>query len=154
MLNGSLAAQRGASEQCRASLDSTLAHLERDTRPVTFTSSTPPPVSAPTSASLTVYFETNSRTLNDEQRETLRQVIATARSGRQGRITVVGHSDATRSADSNQALSLKRANLVADALVAMGARREAIETSATVDSEPATEAKGAKNRRVVVTLLP
>ncbi len=95
----------------------------------------------------------NSRTLNDEQRETLRQVIATARSGRQGRITVVGHSDATGSADANQALSLKRANLVADALVAMGARREAIETSAA-DPEPATGAKDAKNRRVVVTLLP
>ena len=156
MLNGSVDAQRAASEQCRASLNSTLARLEQDMRPVTFTAYTPPPAPTPTAASFTIYFAKSARTLNDEQLETLRQVIATARSGRQSRITVVGHSDATGSADATQALSLKRANLVTDALVAMGARREAIETSGVGVADPETpnDAKDAKNRRVVVTLLP
>jgi OOP family OmpA-OmpF porin len=156
MLNGSVDAQRAASEQCRASLNSTLARLEQDLRPVTFTAYTPPPAPTPTSASFTVYFAKSTRALNDEQLETLRQVIATARTGRQSRITVVGHSDAAGSADANQALSLKRANLVADALFAMGARREAIETSGVGAADPETpnDAKDAKNRRVVVTLVP
>lgn len=156
MLNGSVDAQRAASEQCQASLNSTLARLEQDMRPPTFTAFTPPPAPAPTSANFTVYFEKNSRTLSDEQLETLRQVIATARRGRQSRITVVGHTDAAGSADLNQALSLKRANLVSDALVAMGARREAIETSGVgaADPETSSDVKDAKNRRVVVTLVP
>lgn len=158
MLNGSVAAQRAASEQCRASLNSTLARLEQDMRPATFTTYTPPPAPTPTAASFTVYFDKSGRTLNDDQLETLRQVIATARTGRQSRISVVGHTDAAGSADANQALSLKRANLVADALVAMGARREAITTSGVGAADPevpsADGVKETKNRRVVITLLP
>jgi OmpA-OmpF porin, OOP family len=158
MLNGSVDAQRAAAEQCRASLNSTLGRLEQDMRPPTFTAFTPPPAPAPTAASFTVYFERNSRTLSNEQLETLRQVIATARSGRQSRISVVGHTDAAGSADANQALSLRRANLVADALVDMGARRDAIQTSGAGAADPevptADGVKEAKNRRVVVTLLP
>jgi OOP family OmpA-OmpF porin len=158
MLNGSVDAQRAAAEQCRASLNSTLARLEQDSRPPTFTTFTPPPVAAPASASFTVYFEKNSRALTGEQLDTLRQVIATARSGGQRRITVVGHTDTSGSADANQALSLKRANQIAEALVDMSARREAIQTSGVGETDLAVPTpdgvKEAQNRRVVVTLLP
>ena len=85
-------------------------------------------------------------------------MIATARSGGQSRITVVGHTDTAGSADANQALSLKRANHIADALVDMGARREAIQTSGVGETDLAVPTpdgvKEAQNRRVVVTLVP
>jgi len=155
MLNGTVAAQAAAADQCRGSFNTTLARLEGDMHPrVAYT----PPVTARAASSFTVYFDHNSRTLDDEQMAVLRQVIAAARAGGQTRITVVGHTDTSGSTAANQALSVKRADMIADALAAMGARREAIQTSGVGEADLAVQTgngvKEIKNRRAVVTLLP
>jgi OOP family OmpA-OmpF porin len=155
MLNGTVPAQRNAAEQCRASLNGTLARLEQDLRPRSFT---PPPMTVAPTANYTAYFDFDSWTLTGEQLTTLQQAIAAARAGAQTHITIVGHTDTSGSADYNQALSVKRANVVAETLVDMGARRDAIQTTGVGETDLAVQTpdgvKEAKNRRAVVTLMP
>jgi OmpA-OmpF porin, OOP family len=150
MLNSSVESQHGAALQCRSSFGNSIARLENDLRPPVFT---PPPV-----ANYTVYFDFDSWTVTGEQLTVLQQAIATARAGGQSHITIVGHTDTAGSAAYNQALSLKRANVVAETLVDMGARREAIEVSGVGETDLAVPTKDgvreSRNRRAVVTLLP
>ena len=75
-----------------------------------------------------MYFDFDSWTLTAEDLAVLQQAIASARTGRQTKISIVGHTDTSGSADYNQRLSLKRANVVKEALVDLGARASAIET--------------------------
>jgi OOP family OmpA-OmpF porin len=150
MLNNSVEQQRGAAGQCRASFGNSIARLENEIRPP---APPPPPVS-----NYTVYFDFDSWTVTGEQLTVLQQAIATARDGGQSRITIVGHTDTSGSARYNQRLSEKRANVVAETLVDMGARREAIQVSGVGENDLAVPTRDgvreAKNRRAVVTLLP
>ena len=85
-------------------------------------------------------------------------VINTARAGGQTRINVVGHTDTSGASDYNQRLSVRRANVVVEALVNMGARRAAITASGVGEADLAVatgdNVKEAKNRRTVVNLAP
>ena len=85
-------------------------------------------------------------------------VINTARAGGQSRITVVGHTDTMGSADFNQRLSVRRANVVVEALVDMGARRAAITATGVGKTDLAVPTadgvREAKNRRAVIGLQP
>jgi len=150
MLNSSVEQQRGAAGQCRASFGNSIARLESELRPP---APPPPPVS-----NYTVYFDFDSWALSGEQLTVLQQAIATARAGGQSRITIVGHTDTAGSAAYNQRLSVKRANVVADTLVDMGARREAIQVSGVGETDLAVPTRDGvrepRNRRAVVTLLP
>src|SRR6185437_6432397 len=130
-------------QDCRGALNSSLLALENTSRPA------PPPLPAPvTSAPIasapiasapaptpatppdyTVYFDFDSWTLTAEDLAVITNVINTARAGGQGEITVVGHTDTSGSAAYNQRLSVRRANVVVEALVDMGARRAAIQAS-------------------------
>ena len=78
-------------------------------------------------ADFTVYFDFDSWTLTAEDLKVITDVINTARAGGQTHITIVGHTDTSGSADYNQKLSVRRANVVVEALVDMGARRAAIQ---------------------------
>jgi len=144
---------RGASAQCRRGLDAALSQLEHELNPVPPAPSAPPPAT-----DYQVFFDLNSWDLKAEQLTTLQQAIATARAGGQSRITIVGHTDTSGSAGYNQRLSVKRANVVEEALVDMGARREAISVSGVGESDLAVQTgdgvKEPKNRRAVVTLVP
>jgi outer membrane protein OmpA-like peptidoglycan-associated protein len=144
---------RNASAQCRRGLDAALTQLEHELNPAP---PPPPPSAAPTDYQ--VYFDLNSWDLKAEQLTTLQQAIATARAGGQSRITIVGHTDTSGSTAYNQRLSVKRANVVEEALVDMGARREAISVSGVGESDLAVQTgdgvKEPKNRRAVVTLVP
>jgi OOP family OmpA-OmpF porin len=150
MLNSSVEQQLGAAGQCRASFGNSIVRLENELRP-------PPPPPPPVS-NYTVYFDFDSWSLSGEQLTVLQQAIATARAGGQSRITIVGHTDTAGSAGYNQRLSVKRANVVAEALVSMGARREAIEVSGVGETDLAVPTRDGvrepRNRRAVVTLLP
>jgi outer membrane protein OmpA-like peptidoglycan-associated protein len=164
VLYGTVASAAAASQACKTALDSSIVRLETAARPAP----PPPPVSAPVPApapapaaqtnDFTVYFDFDSWTLKAEQLTVLDSVIASARNGGQTNITVVGHTDTSGSSDYNQALSVKRANVVVEALVKMGARRAAIHASGVgeTDLAVATEdgVKEAKNRRTVITLQP
>lgn len=154
MLNAAVDGQQSAAAQCRASFGRSIARLEAEGRTVAM----PAPAAPPPSTDYTVYFDLNSWALTGEQLGVLQQAIATARAGGQSRITVVGHTDTAGSAAYNQRLSLKRANVVTETLVSMGARREAITVSGVGESDLAVPTadgvKEAKNRRAVVTLVP
>lgn len=153
ILNGRVDGQRPASAQCRQALDAALAQLEHELNPAP-----PPPPPAAPSADYQVYFDLDSWTLRAEQLTVLQQAIATARAGGQAHITIVGHTDTSGSAQHNQRLSVKRANVVEETLVDMGARRDAITTSGVGESDLAVQTgdgvKEPKNRRAVVTLVP
>ena len=154
MLNRSVDSQHAAADQCRASFNNTIARLEADLHPHAVFVPSP----AAPAANYTVYFNFGSWTLTGEELTTLQQAIAAARAGQQTRITIVGHTDTSGSAQYNQELSVKRANVVAETLVDMGARRDAIQTSGVGETDLAVQTadgvKEAKNRRAVVTLLP
>lgn len=166
VLYGTVASAAAASQACKTALDSSIVRLENAARPA------PPPPSAPVSAPVpapapapaaqsndfTVYFDFDSWTLKAEQLTVLDQVIATARTGGQSNINIVGHTDTSGTSEYNQALSVKRANVVVEALVKMGARRAALHASGVgeTDLAVATEdgVKEAKNRRTVISLQP
>jgi OOP family OmpA-OmpF porin len=151
VLYGTVPSAGAAAQACKTALDSSLLRLETAARPA------PPPVSAP-SSDFTVYFDFDSWTLKAEQLTVLDSVIAAARTGGQTNITIVGHTDTSGSADYNQALSVKRANVVVEALTRMGARRAALHVSGVGETDLAVPTgdgvKEAKNRRTVVTLQP
>jgi outer membrane protein OmpA-like peptidoglycan-associated protein len=153
VMNARVDGLRSASAQCRRGLDAALTQLEHELNPVTVTTTT-----TTTTADYQVYFDLNSWDLKAEQLTTLQQAISATRAGQQSRITIVGHTDTSGSAGYNQRLSVHRANVVEEALVDMGARREAISVSGVGESDLAVQTgdgvKEPKNRRAVVTLVP
>jgi outer membrane protein OmpA-like peptidoglycan-associated protein len=161
-----------AAQSCRRSVTHSLTRLERDIAPsapapstasapeAAPTAPTPAPAAAPAaqtaqSAQFILLFDYRSATLTSEQISTISQAIDAARTGRQSHITVVGHTD---TAENSQKLGLRRANAVAAALVAQGARADSITASSVGKDDLAVQTedrvKEPKNRRVVVTLVP
>ena len=148
-------------QDCRAALNDSLRALEVAMRPPP---PPPPPMTvAPAPAPVaptdyTAYFNFDSWTLTAEDLAVITNAINTARAGGQSRITVVGHTDTSGSAAYNQRLSVRRANVVVEAMVDMGARREAIQASGVGKTDLAVPTpdgvKEAKNRRSVITLIP
>jgi len=153
-------------QDCRSALSSSLLALENAARPAPPPPPAPvtsAPVSAPapsqaTPSDYTVYFDLDSWTLTAEDLAVITNAINTARAGGQSHITVVGHTDTSGSAAYNQRLSVRRANVVVEALVDMGARRAAIQASGVGKTDLAVPTpdgvKEAKNRRSVIALIP
>jgi outer membrane protein OmpA-like peptidoglycan-associated protein len=158
---------------CKSQLDASLPALEVAIRPAPVMPPAPPPMPAPAPApvstapipapapasnNFTVYFDFDSWTLTAEDLTVLTNVINTARTGGQSHISVVGHTDTSGSAEYNQKLSVRRANVVVEALVDMGARRAAIKASGVGKNDLAVQTgdnvKEAKNRRTVIDLMP
>jgi outer membrane protein OmpA-like peptidoglycan-associated protein len=186
VIYGAVEAAAEAAQACRARLETSLTGLENPARlasapPPAATPDAPPSASAPTpvaSASLmpvsasapesatpasaktnfTVYFDFDSWTLKAEQLTVLDDVIAHARSGGQGNIVIVGHTDTSGAAGYNQTLSLRRAGVVLEALVQLGARRAALHASGVGEQDLAVQTgdgvKEARNRRTVIDLRP
>ena len=167
VLYGTVPTAGAASQACKSALDSSLPRLENASHPVPppapapAPAPPPPPAPAPAQAAnnlFTVYFDFDSWTLKAEQLKVLDDVIANARSGGQANIIIVGHTDTSGPSDYNQKLSVRRANVVVEALVQMGARRAALHASGVGETDLAVETgdnvKEAKNRRTVVTLQP
>ena len=169
VLYGTVPTAGAASQACKTALDGSLPRLENASHPMPAPApapvAPPAPVSAPAPApapapanNFTVYFDFDSWTLKAEQLKVLDDVISTARSGGQANIIIVGHTDTSGSSEYNQKLSVKRANVVVEALVQMGARRAALHASGVGETDLAVETgdnvKEAKNRRAVITLQP
>src|SRR6185437_12990808 len=147
-------------QACRTALNSSLPALENAAHPA------PPPRPAPVATApvapppsdYTVYFDLDSWTLTAEDLAVITNVINTARAGGQSHITIVGHTDTSGSAPYNKRLSVRRANVVVEALVDMGARRAAIQATGVGETDLAVATgdgvKEAKNRRAVIGLQP
>ncbi|HEX3809108.1 MAG TPA: OmpA family protein [Rhizomicrobium sp.] len=151
VMDGRVHGQEAASAACRASLNGSLAQLEHDVNP-------PAPMMAPVAADYTVYFDFDSWTLTAEALQVITQAVNNARAGGQSHINLVGHTDTSGSPAYNQSLSLRRANVVKDVMVQMGARAEAITTTGVGESDLAVQTadgvREPKNRRTVITLQP
>jgi outer membrane protein OmpA-like peptidoglycan-associated protein len=171
ILNGRVDTMKAASQQCRRSLDVSLAQLERAVNisaapapapmpaPVATTTTTTTTTTATTATTdYQVYFDFDSWTLTAEDLTQISQAVAAAKAGGQSRITIVGHTDTSGSAEYNLKLSQRRAGVVKDTMVQMGARAEAIQVSGVGKSDLAVQTpdgvKEARNRRAVITLLP
>ncbi len=181
VLFGMVPAAAANAATCKSQLDTSLPQLEVAIRPASapimpapapviapppapVTTAPVAPIAAPVTppspatSNFTVYFDFDSWTLTAEDLAVLTNVINTARSGGQSHITVVGHTDTSGSSDYNQKLSVRRANVVVEALVDMGARRAAIQASGVGETDLAVQTgdnvKEAKNRRTVVDLKP
>jgi outer membrane protein OmpA-like peptidoglycan-associated protein len=161
ILYGTVPSAAAAAQACKTALDSSLLRLETAARPApppVQSAPMPAPMPAPTpapAADFTVYFDFDSWTLKAEQLKVLSDVINTARAGGQTNITIVGHTDTSGPSDYNQKLSVRRANVVVEALVDMGARRTALHASGVGETDLAVQTedgvKEAKNRRTVIT---
>lgn len=121
------------------------------------TKAAPAPTAVANAANtFTVYFDFNSWTLTAENLKVLEQAVANARGGGNSKIVVVGHTDTSGSAGYNKHLSLKRANVVKEALVDLGAKRKSIVTKGVGERDLAVETgdnvNEPKNRRSVITL--
>jgi outer membrane protein OmpA-like peptidoglycan-associated protein len=170
VLFGTVPSAAPASQTCRVALDSSLIRLENagnpslsppsaQSEPAPAPVSTPTPQAAPVakvSSDFTVYFDFDSWTLKAEQLKVMDAVIVGARAGGQTNIAIVGHTDTSGSSEYNQKLSVRRANVVAEALVQMGARRTALHASGVGETDLAVQTengvKEAKNRCTVISL--
>ncbi|MBV9687386.1 MAG: OmpA family protein [Alphaproteobacteria bacterium] len=103
-----------------------------------------------------VYFLPGSTELDPRSRGELAAASAAAKSTPNADISVVGHADATGSDAYNQALSLRRAQIVRDGLVAAGAPSEIVEIGYHGANNPLVpKPRGVpelRNRRVEVTI--
>jgi OOP family OmpA-OmpF porin len=148
-------------QACRTALNTSLPALENAARPAPPPRPAPvatAPVAPPPPSDYTVYFDLDSWTLTAEDLAVITNAINIARAGGQSHITVVGHTDTSGSAAYNKRLSVRRANVVVEALVDMGARRAAIQASGVGETDLAVATgdgvKEAKNRRAVIALQP
>jgi len=103
-----------------------------------------------------LYFRSESAELDAKSRGDLLAAAATAKKMAGIDVSVVGHADATGSEAYNQALSLKRAETVRDALVAAGIPSGVIDVAYYGAGDPLVPApRGVpepRNRRVEITI--
>lgn len=107
-------------------------------------------------ASYLVYFSSGNNEITPESLAAIEQMKADMQSRRAVQITVIGHTDRVGSLEANDALSLKRAVLMREMLIADGIPAEKIEVSGSGEREPLVqtddEVAEAMNRRVEINV--
>ncbi len=161
VMNRRVGTLTGAAQTCRRSVTASLAKLEHFLNPSSpspqVSSAPAPSIATPVAqpVQFTIMFNARSAALSADAMATIGQAISAARTGHQSHITVVGYTDTE---ENSEPLSLRRANAVQSALVAQGARPEAITTSGVGKDDlavpTADHVKEPKNRRVVISLVP
>jgi outer membrane protein OmpA-like peptidoglycan-associated protein len=105
---------------------------------------------------ITLYFESGSSKLTAESAVRLPAIQASFARLPAAEIVVTGHTDRVGLIEANDALSLKRAQLIADRLIAAGISRQGISTAGRGEREPlvktADEVAEPANRRVEVRI--
>ena len=118
-------------------------------------SAPPPPAACPTSE-FVVYFEWDRSELNQAGQDTITSAVNRARQCNVTNIQVVGHTDTSGSAEYNQGLADRRANVVSDAMVAAGVPATLITTEARGENDLARQTgdnvREPLNRRSAVTI--
>jgi len=103
-----------------------------------------------------LYFEFGSDALTAESQQTLDAVLNDIASRAAAEILVIGHSDNPGTPEANDALSLRRAQLMRDHIVARGVPGSTISASGVGARQPEVETLGdveeARNRRVEITV--
>jgi outer membrane protein OmpA-like peptidoglycan-associated protein len=105
-------------------------------------------------ASFTLYFETGTDDLTEEAKPELQRLLAEMKRRENADITVTGHTELVGANESNDDLSLKRAERVKSLLVELGVPADRILVAARGKREPAVRTSQGvdepRNRRVVV----
>jgi hypothetical protein len=114
------------------------------------------PTAPPPAQPYVVYFDFDRATLTPDGRRVIDQAIAAARNGGNPLIRVDGHTDTAGANDYNIALSNRRADAVADYMVAQGIPAEEIQVAGEGEQNPAVPTgdgvPNGPNRRVVILL--
>ncbi|MBV1887383.1 MAG: OmpA family protein [Parvibaculaceae bacterium] len=112
----------------------------------------------PTQATYTVYFSFDESLISAEALEVLTAAIDQARREGHSRIHIGGYTDTAGSAEYNDGLSVRRAQMMEVLLVELGALEEAIEIMGYGETNTQVQTgdgvREPLNRRGVVTLLP
>lgn len=105
-----------------------------------------------------ITFDTNSSVVRPQGAEALSSVALVVAEYKNTRLNVIGHTDSTGSAATNNRLSLERANTVGSILVQQGVSSYRIVTYGQGSAQPIasnnTENGRAQNRRVEIILSP
>lgn len=111
-------------------------------------------IQPPSAETVILRFQPGTSTLTPESETELPKLIALARARAGGEILVVGHTDRQGTVEANDALSLRRAQAIADLLVAQGFAPELISARGRGEREPlvptADEVVEPRNRRAEV----
>ena len=103
-----------------------------------------------------LYFELGSDILTSESRALVPAILATVQSRVRPDVSIVGHTDATGTADANVALGQRRADLVRDLLTAAGLDGGLVEVASHGETNPLVPTPDntaePRNRRVDVTV--
>ncbi|MDH3663578.1 MAG: OmpA family protein [Alphaproteobacteria bacterium] len=101
-----------------------------------------------------VYFALDSDQLDAEDQAMLDEIVAAVAAQGPASVTVMGHADRSGGDDYNMSLSERRAQAIADALVAAGIPDSAINTMGYGETEPAVETEDGvamrQNRRAAI----
>ena len=116
----------------------------------------PAPVEPPVPREFIVFFGHNQSNLTDEALVVVRQAAEAAKVTGSASLTLVGHADRSGSTAYNNALSLKRAGSVKDALVSAGVADGSISVNGKGEDDPlvptADGVREPQNRRVHISL--
>ena len=144
------------SARCKTAFESAISNLQVAINAAPSTPGAPAPTAQ--NREYRVYFGLDEWHLSAEALSTITEAINTARSEGQSQIVAAGHTDRSGSDAYNMTLSERRAVVVKDVMVEMGAREDAIKVESYGESRPAVETadgvKEPKNRRVEIGLLP
>jgi outer membrane protein OmpA-like peptidoglycan-associated protein len=111
----------------------------------------PPPPAPPAPTSFNVYFDYNSARLGSEGREVVSFAANQYKTQNPGSVQVTGHTDPKGSAKYNQTLSLKRASVVAAALVQDGVPRNSMTVSGQGETAAGETPGDDRDRRVEIS---
>jgi outer membrane protein OmpA-like peptidoglycan-associated protein len=118
--------------------------------------STPPPAPPPPAKEWMVFFDTDSTKLSPQASTTITEAANVAKSTANAKVAVTGFTDTEGSAAYNQALSVRRANAVKNALVSNGVSPQSISVSGDGKQgllvPTPDQTKDANNRRVKIVV--
>jgi OmpA family len=116
----------------------------------------PPPAPMAQAPSFMVFFDWDRSDLSGQAMTAIQQAAAAFKSTGTARVTVTGHTDTSGPEDYNMALSLRRANVVKNALVSAGVPAAAISATGVGEAgllvQTADGVREPQNRRVEILL--
>lgn len=151
------AGRQRAAMSCKATFDGSMSMLQM-LNPQSSTSAPMVVAEAMNPPDYTVYFGFDEWALSGGALQTITDAVQYAHDSRAGHIDVLGHADTSGTAPYNQRLSERRAKVVREVMIQMGARPEAVSVHGVGERDLAVPTQDgvreSRNRRSVVTLIP